>query len=106
MPGVPQAVQLADTPEAKSLIALVHSQAEISRLTAGPPGIPADRVAFLRALYRKALEDPELREQALKGGDRPIEALYGEEVAERVRAALAQPPELVAFINEVTAPAK
>ncbi|HTI88030.1 MAG TPA: tripartite tricarboxylate transporter substrate-binding protein [Alphaproteobacteria bacterium] len=106
MPGVPQAVQLADTPEAKSLIALVHSQAEISRLTAGPPGIPAERTEFLRGIYRKALEDPELREQATKGGDRPVEPLYGEEVAERVRTALAQPPELVAFINEVTAPSK
>ncbi|MGE5538762.1 MAG: Bug family tripartite tricarboxylate transporter substrate binding protein [Gemmatimonas sp.] len=106
MPGVPQAVQLADTPEAKSLIALVHSQADISRLTAGPPGIAADRTAYLRAAYRKALEDPELREQATKGGDRPVDPLYGEEVAERVRVALAQPPELVSFINEVTAPAK
>ena len=106
MPGVPQADKLADTPDGKALIALVHSQAEISRLTAGPPGIPPARLEYLRAAYRKALEDPELREQATKGGDRPVQPLYGEEVAERVRAALNQPPELVSFIREVTQPEK
>lgn len=106
MPGVPQAHELVDNPDGKALIALVRSQAEISRLTAGPPGIPPARLAYLRAMYRAALEDPELREQAAKGGDRPVEPLYGEEVGERVRAALAQPPELIAFITEVTKPAK
>jgi tripartite-type tricarboxylate transporter receptor subunit TctC len=104
MPGVPQADKIADSEEGKALIALVHSQAEISRLTAGPPNIPAARLEYLRAVYRKALEDPDLRSQATKGGDRPIEPLYGEDVAQRVREALNQPPELVDFIREVTKP--
>jgi tripartite-type tricarboxylate transporter receptor subunit TctC len=104
LPGVPQADKLADTKDGKALIALVHSQAEISRLTAGPPGIPQARLDYLRAAYKKALEDPELRDQATKGGDRPIEPLYGEEVAARVREALNQPPELLEFIKEVTKP--
>lgn len=104
-PGVPQASQLAQTPEAKALIALIDSQAEIGRLTAGPPDIPADRLAALRAAYKTAMDDRELQEQAAKG-EKPVEPLYGEEVATRIRAALDQTPEMAAFIAAVTKPAE
>jgi tripartite-type tricarboxylate transporter receptor subunit TctC len=104
-PGVPQASQLAQTPEAQALIALIDSQAEIGRLTAGPPEIPADRLAVLRAAYKAAMDDPELQEQAAKG-EKPVEPLYGEDVATRIRAALNQTPEMAAFIAEVTKPAE
>lgn len=103
--GVPQASNLAQTPEAKALIALIDSQAEIGRLTAGPPEIPADRLATLRAAYKAAMEDPELQQQAAKG-EKPVEPLYGEDVAKRIRAALDQTPDMVEFITQITKPAK
>jgi tripartite-type tricarboxylate transporter receptor subunit TctC len=103
--GVPQARDLAKSREAKSLIALIDSQAEIGRFTAGPPQIPADQLATLRAAYKAAMENPELRAQAAKA-EKPIEPLYGEDVARRIREALDQTPEMAAFIAEVTKPKK
>ena len=99
IPGVPDASKLADTKDKKSLVALVASQAELSRFTFGPPDIAADRLAYLRASYKTALENPELRQQVEKTG-RPVEPLYGEDVAKVVRQALDQSPEMVAFIKE------
>jgi tripartite-type tricarboxylate transporter receptor subunit TctC len=52
--------------EAKEVVALMESQAEIARLTAGPPAIPAGRLAALRVAYKAALDNPELRAKARK----------------------------------------
>jgi tripartite-type tricarboxylate transporter receptor subunit TctC len=96
---VPQAVDIATTKDQKSLIALVASQADLARFTFGPPAIPADRVAYLRAAYKSALENPELRAQVEKTG-RPVEPLYGEDVAKLIREALDQSPDMIAFVKE------
>ena len=61
------------------MIALIQSQGDIQRFTAGPPGIPQDRLDALRAAYRKAMEDPELQAKATKL-ERPIEPAYGDDV--------------------------
>ena len=84
--------------DVRAAIALIQSQGEIGRLTAGPPAIPADRLAVLRGAYRQALEDPELRGKAIKAG-RPIEPAYGDELAAMIREALDQPPSTVALLK-------
>lgn len=104
---VPQLGGLVTDKDAKSVIALVQSQAELARFTAGPPGIPADRLTALRAAYQKALDDPDLRAMAKKA-DRPIDPAFGEDVAKSVKEALDQSPEMVALVAkilEVEAPA-
>jgi tripartite-type tricarboxylate transporter receptor subunit TctC len=99
LPGVPQANKLATTKDQKSLVALVASQADLSRFTFGPPDIPADRLAVLRASYKTALENPDLRKEVERTG-RPVDPLYGDDVGKVVREALDQSPEMVAFIKE------
>lgn len=101
-PGIPQLRELVKNPtqQQSAIIALIESQGDIARLTAGPPAIPADRLDALRAAYRKALEEPELRQRADKLGI-PIEPTYGEDVAKLVRAALDQTPETVALITNI-----
>ena len=96
---LPQLSTLVTDSTAKAFIALVESQGDLSRLTAGPPGIPEDRLAALRDAYRKAMADPELQAKAEKGG-RPIEPLFGEDVAKKIKAALNQPPKTVALLKE------
>jgi len=103
--GVAGARAIAVTDDEKATVALIESQTELGRFTAGPPNIPADRLAALRNAYRVALENPELQAQAAKA-DRPVEPLYGEEVAQRIRAALNQTPEMIALVKEITAAAK
>lgn len=92
---IPQLDALVDDPEVKSLTALIRSQSEVARFTAGPPDIPKDRLDLLIATFKAAMEDPELGEKTMKMG-RPIEPAYGETVLNYVKAALDQPPSMVA----------
>jgi len=96
---VPQLRELVKDANAQSLIALVQSQGDIARLTAGPPGIPPPVVAALREAYRKALEDKELQAKAAKL-ERPVDPAYGDDVLKAVAAALKQSPETVALLAQ------
>lgn len=96
---LPQLMPLVTDPKARTLIALIQSQGDIARLTAGPPGIPADRLAALREAYRKALEDKELQAKAEKL-ERPVEPAYGDDVLNAVKEALNQSPETIAVLKE------
>ena len=97
---VPQLSSLVTDPDARTLVALIHSQGEIARLTAGPPGIPKDRLEALRAAYRKAMEDKELQARAAKLG-LPLDPGYGDDVLNQVRTALDQPPATVALLARI-----
>jgi tripartite-type tricarboxylate transporter receptor subunit TctC len=96
---VPQLKDIITDEKAKALIALIQSQGDIQRFTAGPPGIPQDRLDALRAAYRKAMEDPELQAKAAKL-ERPIEPAYGDDVLSMIKVALKQTPETVALLKE------
>ena len=96
--GVPLASSLNLSGRAKAVVALINSQGELGRLTAAPPGLPADRTKALVDAYRKAMEDPQLQVEAAKL-DRPVEPLYGEEVAAMVKEALTQDAETVALMK-------
>jgi tripartite-type tricarboxylate transporter receptor subunit TctC len=96
---VPQLRDLVKDPSALALIALVQSQGDIARLTAGPPGIPQDVLDALREAYRRALEDKELQEKAAKL-ERPVEPGYGDDVRTAIITALKQPPETVALLTQ------
>jgi tripartite-type tricarboxylate transporter receptor subunit TctC len=97
--SLPQVSSAAKDPTGKSLVALIQSQGEISRLTAGPPGIPAAQLDALRAAYKKAMENPELQAKAAKA-DRPVDPAIGDEVGKMVREALNQTPQTIALLKE------
>jgi tripartite-type tricarboxylate transporter receptor subunit TctC len=96
---VPQLATMVDDPTAKAVTALIQSQGDIGRLTAGPPGIPQDRLDALRAAYKAAMEDKELLAKAEKL-QIPIDPLYGDDVLNRVKLALNQTPQTVALLKE------
>ena len=70
-----------------------------SRVFAGPPGIPADRLKILRGAFKKTLEDPEIVKSAEKS-DRPITYASGEEVEKWARKMINQPPEIIALLKD------
>jgi tripartite-type tricarboxylate transporter receptor subunit TctC len=82
----------------KRLLALVETLSEIGRLTAGPPGIPPAVLAAEREALSAAMKDPQLLAEAKKL-DLVIDALPGEVVDAKIKAALAQPPETVAALK-------
>ena len=97
---IPQAQDLAKTDQSKSIVALIESQSQLARLTAGPKGIPEDRLQVLREAYMAALADSEFLAEAEKIG-LPIAPASGEVVDERVKAALDQPPDNIALLKEL-----
>jgi tripartite-type tricarboxylate transporter receptor subunit TctC len=99
---LPQLSSQVTDASAKALVALVQSQGDISRLTAGPPDIPADRLAALRDAYRKSMDDKELQARAEKL-ERPVDPAVGDEVLKMVQAALNQTPETIIILKEAMA---
>jgi tripartite-type tricarboxylate transporter receptor subunit TctC len=94
---VPQLRDLVTDANAKTLIALVQSQGDIARLTAGPPGIPKPQLDALREAYRKALADKDLQAKAAKLA-RPVDPGIGDEVLAAVKEALNQKPETIKLL--------
>jgi tripartite-type tricarboxylate transporter receptor subunit TctC len=95
---VPQLKDLIKDPDGQAIVALIQSQGDIARLTAGPPGIPADRLAALRDAYKQSMEDKELQAKAEKL-ERPVDAAYGDAVLNLVKEALDQKPEVIAVLK-------
>lgn len=100
-PGMVNAADYAKTPLAKSVVRLMTSMGNLSRLTAGPPGIRADRLEALRVAFREAIESKELQEQAKKVG-RETEPAYGDDVRKAVIELMDQPPEIVAMLTKLS----
>ena len=95
---VPQLRDMVKEKDALALISLIETQGDIQRLTAGPPGIPQDRLDALRTAFRKAMEDPELQQKATKAA-RPLDPAYGDAVLTMIKDALNQPPETVSLLK-------
>ena len=95
--SVPDAASLVSTDDGRRLVALIQSVATLSRWTVGPPGIPADRLAVLRAAHAAALADPALLATARKL-DLPIQPMEGAALAEAVARVLKQPTETVSLL--------
>jgi tripartite-type tricarboxylate transporter receptor subunit TctC len=100
LPGVPDGADLAETEDAKKITSLLVAQSILARIAAGPPGIPADRLAYLREVYRKTLESPELLEDATKAR-RTIKPMSGEQVTVAIQRALQQPDDVVNLLKSL-----
>ena len=95
---IPQLRDAIKDPKGLTFVALIQSQGDIARLTAGPPGIPQDRLDALREAYKKALEDPELQAKAEKLGV-PVDPAYGDDVLKLIKEALNQSPDVIAVVK-------
>ncbi|MFM2128990.1 MAG: hypothetical protein RL477_536 [Pseudomonadota bacterium] len=100
LPPAQRGEEIAATALQKAVITLIGSQADMFRVTAGPPDIRKDRLDALRAAYEAAYKDPALLADAAKL-KWDITPLVGEPVGKAIAAALDQPPEIVAMLKEV-----
>ena len=99
LPGVPQASQYVTDDRSRRLLNLLEALSDLGRLTAGPPGIPADVLKVLRDAHEKAVKDPEFLAEAMKL-NMPVKFGSGEFVTERIKEALTQTPETVALLKQ------
>ncbi len=66
LPDVPLMQELVDDAMAKKVIEFSSAGAMIGRALLAPPGIPEDRIAYLRELFDKMVADPAMIEMATK----------------------------------------
>ena len=70
---IPQLSAFAKNPDAKAVVALIESQGEIGRLTAGPPGIPPPVLKYCGKLTRRRWKTRSYRSERRRG--RAVEPL-------------------------------
>lgn len=100
LPGVPRVAQYTKDERARKLVALLQAMSELGRLQVAPPGVPADTLAVLRTAMAQVMKDPGFVADSEKL-NLPIDFLPGDVVAEKVKAALNQPADVVAALKEV-----
>lgn len=96
---VPAAPELGATPRARAVMAFIASSSEVGRSVAGPPGIPAARLAALRTAFEKAVGDPEFIEHTKKRGI-DVNPMSGAALMSVVEKTLDTPPDIVAEAAE------
>jgi tripartite-type tricarboxylate transporter receptor subunit TctC len=87
MKGVTLAGSLVKDPAKKAFLTSLVGILAMDRSFAGPPGIPADRVKYLRDAFKKTFNDPEFLDQMAKA-KRPTGYLEGEKLADLVTASM------------------
>ncbi len=98
--GVSDIRKYAKTAEAKAVTRLMTSMGNLSRIAAGPPNIPADRLKVLRAAVKTAVNSKGFRALAARA-KRSLDPAFGDDVRKMVVELISQPPEIIALINKL-----
>jgi tripartite-type tricarboxylate transporter receptor subunit TctC len=94
LPDVPLIMDLPTTLENKAALKLIVSRQSIARPFAAPPGLPADRLAALRAAFDATMKDPQFLAEA-KRLDLEVRPVSGPEVETLIKEIYASPPNVV-----------
>jgi len=100
LPNVPTLPELALNDEGRTVLRAAASTADIGRSIITTPGVPAERLAALRAAFQAMLKDPEFLAACDKRA-LMIEGATGEDMDALVRETLALPPALVDAIAKM-----
>jgi tripartite-type tricarboxylate transporter receptor subunit TctC len=92
--GTPTILDLVSGPQDRQIVALVLDRMALGRPIVAPPDIPADRVRLLRAAFRQAIEDPELRADA-QTLRLAIDPIFGDEAQVIIARLYGSPPDVV-----------
>jgi tripartite-type tricarboxylate transporter receptor subunit TctC len=96
---VPAIVELAKDERTRRILELALAADDMDRPILAPPGVPAERVAALRAAFHATMNDAEFIEQAGKQ-HLEIDEVDGEIVAHIIESAFALPPDVVKAAQE------
>jgi tripartite-type tricarboxylate transporter receptor subunit TctC len=98
-PDVPAIIEYAKEERTKQILQLVLTPQEMDRPLLTPPGVPAERVAALRAAFHAAINDPGFIAEAKKQG-LEVNEVSGEKVAALVKGAFAMPKDIISAANQ------
>ena len=99
--GIQDANNYAKTQQTKNILKLMTNMGNLSRIAAGPPNIPKDRLDALRSVFRASVEDKKFIAAAAKAGRKTVPA-YGDDVRKMVVTLLDQPAEIVTLLNKIS----
>ncbi len=102
LPDVPAIGEFAKDERTRQIVRLFVAPQEMDRPILAPPGVPADRVAALRAAFHAAINDPGFLAEA-KRQHLHVQETTGEAVAKIVARAFALPPDIVQAAHEAMA---
>src|SRR5262245_7923509 len=105
LPNVPLANDIASTPEQKAVSRFMASNVDVGRSFILPPGVPAERVAALRAAFDRMVKDPAFVAEIEKAGFQ-LNPASGAEVQEAVAQATSLDDKLADTIRNTIAKAK
>lgn len=87
IPDVPTWFEIAPSEKAKRILSTLDAMHQVGRPVAAPPGIPEERLEFLRKAFDKAMQDPGFIRDAKKA-KRGLDYLSGEEMEELIKTSL------------------
>ena len=93
LPDVPTWFDMAKTEKGKRLLTVLEASHGVGRPVAAPPGIPADRLEFLRQAFEKAAHDEDFL-KAIKKAKKPVNFLSGPDMAQLAKEALVLPEDV------------
>ena len=97
--GVPMMLSLAKTDADKQALTMFYAQNAFSRPFMLPPGVPAERVAFMRGVFLETIADPELQAEAAKMNI-DAEPTSGEELQKVISGMYATPKDVVERVRK------
>jgi tripartite-type tricarboxylate transporter receptor subunit TctC len=92
--GVPYALDLIDNAADKILLTAASAPLGLGRPFAAPPGVPADRLAALRAAMLATFNDPAFRADCVQQRLECSDPKSGDEIASLIRAAYGAPGDI------------
>jgi tripartite-type tricarboxylate transporter receptor subunit TctC len=96
----PTILDLVSAPQDRQIVELVLDRTALGRPIVAPPSAPADRVRVLRAAFRQAIEDPELRADA-QTLRLAIDPIYGEEAQVIIQRLYRSPADVVERMRKI-----
>jgi tripartite-type tricarboxylate transporter receptor subunit TctC len=99
--GVPLIMDFAKDETTRQALTFAFGDQEIARPLAGPPDVPADRVAALRKAFDETIKDPEYLAEAKQSRTDLDGPLDGDSVAKVVTELYATPPAVVDVVRSV-----
>ncbi len=98
-PDTPALAEFAKDDKTKEILRLILSPLSMDRPMLAPPGVPAERVAALRAAFHQAMNDPDFIAEA-KRIDIEIDEVPGEKLQQILDNAFKLAPEIVKSAND------
>jgi tripartite-type tricarboxylate transporter receptor subunit TctC len=99
-PDVPTAIEVESAPADKQMFEIAFAEQVMGRPFVLPPGVPADRIAALRAAFDATMKDPLFLDDA-KLQKAEIDPVGGEAINALLDRVYAAPPDLLARIREL-----